>query len=134
MSNDEFHFERVFGFKKPAQAAFVRSKDDVEWYGLAAYGDWNSDGEPFWRYAVGKFDYIWGRYEGVIDHAKGIALYLMKVEGEEIEKIALVDKLHFTMEEAQRYDPNCEHDLTQGALTGAPDSIELVEPVDFSEL
>lgn len=129
-------FERVFGFKQPGQddPAFVRSKDDVEWYGLAAYGDWLSDGEPFWRYSVGKFDYIWGRYGGTVDHSRGIALYLIKVEGDEIEKIALVNKLHFTMEEARRYDPNCKHDLTQGALTEVPHLIELIEPVDFNEL
>jgi hypothetical protein len=135
MNDDHFHFERVFGLKKPAQDGppFVRDGDH-EWYGLAAYGDWLSDGESFWRYSVGKFDYIWGRYEGVVDHSKGIALYLVAIEKDNIEKIALVDKLHFTTEEAQRYDPNCKHDLTLGALIEVPHLIELVDPVDFNEL
>jgi hypothetical protein len=129
------HFERVFGFKKPAQDATPFDRDgDHEWYGLAAYGDWESDGELFWRYSVGKFDYIWGRFTGTMSHAQGMALYLVAIEKDNIKKIVLVNKLHFTMEEAQRYDPNCNYDLTLGALIEVPPMLETIEPVDFNEL
>lgn len=121
-------FREIFGFPNTKPLESLHVPLDGEIYGVAAYGKW---GETLsWSYAVGSFDYAWGRYEGYADPAEGIALYLLKDTNLGFRKMELISGLQFSRERAARYEPWCIQGRVITGLCVLPEFFE-VDPVDF---